>query len=40
MQKIGMKKEGCLRRYYYQKDGSIGDRDIYAVLRSERNNKD
>ena len=35
MQKIGMKFEDCLRRYYYQKDGSIGDRNFYAILRSE-----
>ena len=35
MQKIGMKFEGCLRRYYYQKDGSIGDRNLYSILRSE-----
>lgn len=35
MQKIGMKYEGCLRRYYYQKDGSIGDRNFYAILRNE-----
>ena len=35
MQKIGMKFEGCLRRYYYQKDGSIGNRNLYSILRSE-----
>lgn len=35
MQKIGMKYEGCLRRYYYQKDGSIGDRNLYAILRND-----
>ena len=34
MQKIGMKFEGCLRRYYYQKDGSIGNRNLYSILRS------
>ena len=35
MQKIGMQYEGCMRRYYYQKDGSIGDRNLYAILRSD-----
>lgn len=35
MQKIGMTHEGTFRRYYYQKDGSIGDRECYAILKSE-----
>ena len=39
MQKIGMEFEGCLRRYYYQKDGSIGDRNFYSILRSEWSEK-
>ena len=39
MQKIGMQYEGCMRRYYYQKDGSIGDRNLYSILRSEWNKR-
>ena len=35
MQKIGMVKEGTMRKFYYQKDGSIGDRDFYSVLKEE-----
>lgn len=35
MQKIGMTKEGTMRKYYYQKDGSIGDRDFYSILKEE-----
>lgn len=32
MEKIGMKHEGTLRRYCYQKEGSIGDKKLYAIL--------
>lgn len=35
MEKIGMKHEGTLRRYCYQKDGTIGDKKLYAILKSE-----
>lgn len=35
MEKIGMQREGTLRRFYYQKDGSIGDKYLYAVLKEE-----
>lgn len=35
MQKIGMTLEGIFRRYCYQKDGSIGDKYYYAVLKSD-----
>lgn len=35
MEKIGMKREGALRRYCYQKDGSIGDKNIWAILKSD-----
>lgn len=35
MQKIGMTCEGVFRRYIYQKDGSIGDKAYYAILKSE-----
>lgn len=39
MQKAGMTLEGTLRRCCYQKDGSIGDKNIYAILRSEWENR-
>lgn len=39
MQKEGMTLEGTLRRCCYQKDGSIGDKNIYAILRSEWENR-
>ncbi len=35
MQKIGMTLEGTFRRYVYQKDGSIGDVNRYAILKSD-----
>jgi len=35
MEKIGMKREALFRRYIYQKDGSIGDKYIYAILKSD-----
>lgn len=35
MQKIGMKLEGTFRRYCYRKDGSIGDKNYYAILKSD-----
>ena len=35
MEKIGMQREGLLRRYIYQKDGSIGDKYIYAIIKSD-----
>ena len=35
MQKIGMTLEGSFRRYIYQKDGSIGDKNYYAILKSD-----
>lgn len=35
MQKIGMKLEGTFRRYIYRKDGSIGDKNYYAILKSD-----
>ena len=35
MQKIGMTLEGTFRRYIYQKDGSIGDKNYYAILKSD-----
>ena len=35
MQKVGMTLEGVFRRYCYQKDGSIGDKYYYAVLKSD-----
>lgn len=35
MQKIGMTLEGTFRRYVYQKDGSIGDVNYYAILKSD-----
>ena len=35
MEKIGMKREAVLRRYIYQKDGSIGDKYIYAIIKSD-----
>ncbi|HIR52739.1 MAG TPA: GNAT family N-acetyltransferase [Candidatus Onthovicinus excrementipullorum] len=38
MQKAGMTLEGTFRRCCYQKDGSIGDKNYYAILRSEWEN--
>lgn len=35
MEKIGMIREGVFRRYIYQKDGSIGDKAYYAILKSD-----
>lgn len=35
MEKIGMFREGTFRRYCYQKDGSIGDKAYYAILKSD-----
>ena len=35
MEKIGMKKEATFRRYLYQKDGSVGDKYMYAILKSD-----
>lgn len=35
MQKIGMTLEGTFRRCCYQKDGSIGDKNYYAILKSD-----
>lgn len=35
MQHVGMICEGVFRRYCYQKDGSIGDKYYYAVLKSD-----
>lgn len=35
MEKIGMLQEGLFRRYIYQKDGSIGDKAYYAILKSD-----
>ena len=35
MQKIGMTLEGTFRRCCYQKDGSIGDKNCYAILKSD-----
>lgn len=35
MEKIGMKLEGTFRRYCYQKDGSIGDKNYWAILKSD-----
>jgi len=35
MEKIAMKREGLLRRYIYQKDGSIGDKYVYAIIKSD-----
>lgn len=35
MEKIGMMREGTFRRSIYQKDGSIGDKAYYAILRSD-----
>ena len=35
MEKIGMKHEGTLRCFYHQKDGSIGDKRLYAILKEE-----
>jgi len=35
MEKIGMKLEGTFRRYCYQKDGSIGDKNCWAILKSD-----
>lgn len=41
MEKIGMSLEGTLRQYCYQKDGSIGDKHLWAILKSdwEKNKK-
>ena len=36
MQKIGMTLEGTFRKYCFQKDGSIGDKNYYAILNSDR----
>lgn len=38
MQKIGMIHEGTMRQYYYNNDGTIGDREIYAILKSDYDN--
>ena len=38
MEKVGMKREANLRRVIYQKDGSIGDRYIYAIIKSDWEN--
>jgi len=35
MEKIGMQREALFRRYIYQKDGSIGDKYIYAIIKSD-----
>lgn len=35
MEKIGMKLEGRFRRYCYQKDGSIGDKNYWAIIKSD-----
>lgn len=35
MQKIGMKLEGTFRRAIYRKDGSIGDKNYYAILKTD-----
>lgn len=35
MEKTGMKLEGTFRRCCYQKDGSIGDKNCYAIIRSD-----
>lgn len=35
MQKIGMTLEGTLRQYCLQKDGTIGDKHLWAILKSE-----
>ncbi len=35
MEKIGMKLEGTFRRYCYQKDGSIGDKNYWAIIKSD-----
>ena len=35
MEKIGMSLEGTLRQYCHQKDGSIGDKHLWAILKSD-----
>lgn len=35
MEKVGMICEGVFRRYIYRKDGSIGDKAYYAILKSD-----
>lgn len=35
MEKIGMLREGTFRSYILQKDGSIGDKAWYAILKSD-----
>lgn len=35
MEKIGMKLEGTFRRCCYQKDGSIGDKNYWAIIKSD-----
>lgn len=35
MQKAGMTLEGTFRRYCYQKDGSIGDKNYWAIIKSD-----
>ncbi len=39
MEKVGMKHEGTLRRFYHQKDGSVGDKRLYAILKEEWENR-
>ncbi len=39
MKKIGMKLEGTFRRYIYQKDGSIGDKNYWAIIKSDWENR-
>lgn len=38
MEKIGMTLEGTFRRCIYQKDGSIGDKNYWAILKSDWEN--
>ena len=40
MQKVGMTLEGTLREYCLAKDGSIGDKHLWAILKSDWKNKD
>lgn len=35
MEKVGMRLEGTFRRYCYQKDGSIGDKNYWAIIKSD-----